>query len=88
MQAWEATCNNCQKRGHFSACCQASKICTIALEESCKDTSFLGAIGGDTWNVDIKVNGHHSLNFKIDTGADVSVISEQAFKALGIEKLS
>ena len=38
---WEATCYNCQKRGHFSACCRASKICTIggeALEESCKDT--------------------------------------------------
>eukprot|EP00731_Ephydatia_muelleri_P017300 Em0010g398a len=76
--AWEATCNNCQKRGHFSACCRASKICTIggeAQEESCKDTSFLGTIGGDTWNVDMKVNGLHSLNFKIDTGADVSVIS-------------
>ena len=36
----------------------------------------------------MKVNGLHSLNFKIDTGADVSVISEQAFKTLGIEKLS
>ena len=90
--AWEATCNNCQKRGHFSACCRTSKICTIGgevLGESCKDTAFLGAIGGgDTWNVDIKVNGHHSLNFKIDTGADVSVISEHAFKTLGIDKLS
>ena len=75
--AWEATCNNCQKRGHFSACCRAIKICSIggeAREESCKDTSFLGTIGGDTWNVDMKVNGLHSLNFKIDTGADVYVI--------------
>lgn len=54
---------------------------------------FLGTIHGSAssggckpWLTTIQVNGH-SVEFKIDTGADVTAVPEQIFKTLNVKNL-
>ena len=42
-----------------------------------KDDAFLGSIGEtQTWTMQLHLNGH-PMTFKIDTGADVTVVSKR-----------
>ena len=81
--ARNVTCFACQKVGHFSAHCRSrqSKM-DLVMEETHLDSAFLGPIGQTSWTVDIVVNGVF-LTFKVDTGAEVTAISEQAYRTLG-----
>ena len=81
--ARNATCFACQKVGHFSAHCRSrqSKM-DLVTEETHLDSAFLGPLGQTSWTVDIAVNGVF-LTFKVDTGAEVTAISEQAYRTLG-----
>ena len=85
--ARNVTCFACQKVGHFSAQCQShqSKM-DLAMEETHLDSAFLGPLAQTSWTVDIAVNGVF-LTFKVDTGAEVTAISEHAYRALGRIKL-
>ena len=56
------------------------------MEETHLDSAFLGPLGQTSWTVDIAINGVF-LTFKVDTGAEVTAISEQAYRALGRIKL-
>ncbi|KAL5020662.1 hypothetical protein ScPMuIL_002255, partial [Solemya velum] len=71
--ARDKTCSRCHARGHFIRCCRLN----ISEIDSKMDTLFLGTIGSDEnstpWMVDVKLNGS-VVNFKIDTGADVTVV--------------
>ena len=81
--ARNATCFACQKVGHFSAHCRSrqSKM-DLVTEETHLDSAFLGPLGQTSWTVDITVNGAF-LTFKVDTGAEVTAIFEQAYRTLG-----
>lgn len=71
-----ATCNRCHKKGHFANMCRSSKS-TNAIPKH--DMGFLGlmtASSGSKWDVDMQVDGD-PLSFKIDTGADETVISDR-----------
>ena len=87
--AREAICHKCSKKDHYSAVCrtagsiqfvQSSPVTEVAEE-------FLGAIETESpspnssWTVPLILN-EISLNFKIDTGADVTVIPESVYKQL------
>ena len=87
--AREAICHKCSKKGHYSAVCrtagsiqfvQSSPVTEVAEE-------FLGAIETESpspnssWTVPLILN-EISLNFKIDTGADMTVIPESVYKQL------
>ena len=66
--AREETCHKCGKRGHFQIMCSSN----VSVVES-TDDAFMGAVESDhtnPWVVTLLVNGK-SLEFKIDTGADV-----------------
>ena len=80
--AKDATCHKCSKRGHWGAVCKSSKTVSEVKEE---DYEFLGEIGTETsgkfWSVDLTLN-NSSVRFKIDTGADVTVIPERIYKTL------
>ncbi len=80
----------CKKKGHYSAQCFSKDITEITSRDKRKDyddydTSYLTAVtegsASTSWNATVTVNGR-DFSFKLDTGAEVTVISEQAFQVL------
>ncbi|UYV68534.1 K02A2.6-like [Cordylochernes scorpioides] len=89
--ARDAICNKCRKKGHFAKVCHTK---TIQEVSSSLNNAFIGIVGmqensEDKWCEVIKVNDQQ-IKFKIDTGADVSVMPEgiylQHFGYLKTEK--
>ena len=83
--ACEAKCHKCGKQGHYQSMCRsATTLATVQTETE----PFLGTIkeisthrNRDQWMVDLQLNGK-PVQFKIDTGADVTAVSEEIFKKL------
>ena len=75
------TCLKCGKMGHFSNYCWSKNVNEV-VQSSLEDL-FLGMVScnDDTedWNIDLQMYGK-LVNFKIDTGADTSIMSKIAFK--------
>lgn len=80
--AKNADCHNCGKRGHYGKMCRSTKRVS-AVSEDTDDDIFLGTVdaGRQAWTVDIRVRDTN-VKFKIDTGADVTVIPEQVYKQI------
>jgi predicted aspartyl protease len=59
------------------------KVTSTENEESYLDTTCIDGTGGDdnAWRVDVAVNDQHVM-FKVDTGAEVTAISEQTWASL------
>ena len=84
--AREAICHKCKKKGHFKALCRSTvsvNQLNANSQEQFEADSFLGAIDTVTdsskpWIADILVNGE-LIQFKVDTGADVTVIPEKYY---------
>ena len=70
----------CKKKGHFQAVCLSEKVNSVVDDDS---AYFLGALGSDEidslhidpWKANVSINGN-SVEFKLDTGADVSVVPD------------
>ena len=79
--AREAVCHKCKKRGHYEAVCRSAKV--IRLVEGEEDDLFLGEIStkkkANPWMTDLCVDGVE-MQFKIDTGADVTIIPETMYR--------
>lgn len=83
------TCKKCSKRDHFAVCCRTKAVNEILETGLNSNNSFIGIVEdgeNGSWNTKLKVR-HIYISFKIDTGADVTVISENVFKSLKIPKL-
>ncbi|KAJ8332636.1 hypothetical protein SKAU_G00424250 [Synaphobranchus kaupii] len=78
--AKNADCHNCGKRGHYGRVCKSEKTLSAVSEDS---TVFLGIVdaGEEPWTVDVGVR-HTKVAFKIDTGADVTVMPEQVYREI------
>ena len=76
--AKDATCHKCRKKGHFE---RSAQVGIIAGENVPADGAFLGAVSAQLWVAKVKLNGVQ-MNFRIDTGAEVTVISEQDYDKL------
>ena len=81
--AKDVTCHNCQKKGHYKIVCRSLKTIGTVIEE---EDYFLGTVDVDQLNVNdgpwktmLKLDGV-SVIFKLDTGADVTVVPEHIFK--------
>lgn len=79
------------KKGHFQSVCRSDKT-AAAVQTVDDDSGFLGTVtaqvqscsgkvGTDPWMVELLLNGS-PIQFKTDTGADVSVLLESMFKQL------
>ena len=93
-----ATCHKCGKKGHYQTMCKTRKVAHVEVDSDVNDTHlevdsdvFLGTLTtqsaddstnkNNPWEVTLHLNGRPVL-FKIDMGADVSVIPEVVFKQL------
>lgn len=83
-------CRNCDKINHFAICCRFKAHNVRQVEKHTTEEYFLGAIykrkefrenAIDPWHVRLKVC-ENNLIFKIDTGADINVISYETFCSL------
>lgn len=93
--AREAVCHACKKRGHFSSQCFSRKTqsstCVNAIVE--EDNTYLNAVTivgtrdqDSNWlSCTVSVN-NQDIKFKVDTGAEVTVITEDVVTQLGIHK--
>ena len=83
--AKDATCNKCRKKGHYAAQCLTKNVSALSPEKSSLDTAFLDETSSQkqeaAWLADIKV-GKNILTFKLDTGAEVTAISREAYRKL------
>ena len=88
--AKEATCHKCIKKGHYSSMCHTKSISNISEEPNSVsdsvETAYLDTLEGqkptqNSWTCHIEVNGKATL-FKIDTGAEVSAVTEQTFNSI------
>ena len=87
------TCRRCGQESHPVQQCPArNEIChktpaSESTEEESDDVylgaAYLNTVGGDTnsWKIELEVD-NKPLPFKIDTGAEVTAISESAWKSL------
>ena len=92
--ARDATCHKCAKRGHFKAMCRSPrKVGEVHQDSSSEidhDDVFLGAVGTaaeNPWSVTLQLNGE-PVEFQIDTGAEVSIISDQLHKKISSPSLT
>lgn len=73
-------CSSCKRIGHFASVCLARKPkvreCTSQDHDS--EDGFVGSvsdtISSDPWSATLLLNESDSIRFKIDTGADVSIL--------------
>ena len=78
--AKEAVCHKCGKRGHYKSMCKSkpgTSVRTVYVDDSDSEV-FLGAVHSDAatpWTTTLVLN-NRSLEFKVDKGADVTVIPE------------
>ena len=84
--AKDVICNKCQKKGHFAARCLTKAVHNVEQDSPTLDSFYLDTIENsqDTnfWTTDVDVN-NVTITFKVDTGAEVTAISEETLKVLG-----
>lgn len=81
-------CRKCNRRNHFAVCCRSNTVAgvrEIVDDDNDHHDYFLGSVTacneGEPWFVKLKVCGSE-IPFKIDTGADISIMSEYTYKSL------
>ncbi|XP_014666628.1 PREDICTED: uncharacterized protein LOC106808423 [Priapulus caudatus] len=89
--AKDKRCRKCKKMGHFQAVCrtkQANEVTSRHANDSgtseSYDRLFIGSITqgrDDPWQVQLEIAGK-SVDFKIDTGADITVMSARTYSGL------
>ena len=93
--AIEAQCHRCGKKGHYHSQCLTklsstqsapvlsteAELQTLTLQETYLNT--LNTDSWKSWSTTIQV-GTTTLPFKLDTGAEVSAVSEKAFNSLSV----
>ena len=82
--ARNVVCHNCKKRGHFKAHClsKPSQASTTELEAEEEEAAFLGTLSSGSspcWRSTVSLNNKR-VEFKLDTGAEVTAVSEATYK--------
>ena len=81
--AKDAQCHSSGRKGHYSAMCRQKNVSTV--QEDDPNTAFLDTLSEDNsslWIANLTMNGK-KIPFKLDTGAEVTAISKDTWKALG-----
>lgn len=81
--ARNSACNKCGRNGHWRSQCK-TKVASEVTEADEESEYFLGSVNAnmsDEWTVQLLL-GATPVKFKIDTGADASVMCEETFNML------
>ncbi|KAK0132392.1 hypothetical protein N1851_032733 [Merluccius polli] len=75
----DVKCHACGRRGHYKRVCKSKYVHEVEEDED-EEEIFLGSVTteGDPWMVNIDIH-ESSVTFKIDTGADVTVLPYTVF---------
>ena len=92
--AKNVTCSACKKKGHFAKVCKSCKRVQSVDDDSSEDDVSVMTIGeavnmvenNSKWNTNVLIR-NHNVKFKIDTGADVTVIPEDIFRRFKLGRL-
>ena len=87
--ARDVTCFRCNRKGHYSTQYQSSTVVELTTEKNqtevlYAETAYLNTIEGtdkNIWEIKIGIEGKY-VPFKVDTGAEVTVLSEVTWKSL------
>ena len=87
--AFNKSCNACGKQGHFSRVCRSKPKVRYVSRDEVSDPAelFVGMVksGHDTrdgrWSQNLRVDGK-TIDFKLDTGSDVNIISELEYQTI------
>ena len=94
--AVKAKCNQCSKIGHFGSVCKSSaggppkahevQVVDDHQQAFASSDMFLGAVDctnqvNRAWFTQLKIGSDH-VQFKIDTGADVTILSKESYDRL------
>jgi transposase InsO family protein len=87
--AKNSECHNCKKTGHYAKVCKSKfgKSVNEVIADGGVSPGFLGSVSQNSparqkrWTADVQVD-NKIIHFKLDSGADVSVIPEQLFRTL------
>ena len=85
--AKDSLCHKYKRKGHYNSQCFSKTVNEITeqMEAEHLDVSYLSTIGTDndsSWNATIQINGQSEV-FKLDTGAEVTAITEPTLTKLG-----
>ena len=81
--ARDAFCHKCHRKGHFGAQCFSRTVSAVTTEEL-SDESYLDCVTSNpttTWKATVKVDTLPTV-FKLDTGTEVTAVSEEVFLRL------
>ena len=79
-----AICHRCNRRGHYQSQCFSKTVASCTTSEYSLDTAFLGSMNTKhemSWTTTLLIRGKE-INFKLDTGAEVTAISEKTYQSL------
>ena len=89
-------CHRCNRKGHFKAQCLSKTVATVHVETpdddddpAFLDAAFLGMVhtrASTVWMSSVKLGGKE-VQFKLDTGAEVTAISDSTYQTLQGVKL-
>ena len=84
--ARELTCHRCQKKGHYQSQCRTKLTASqhSVSSETCIDASFLDVLTANqkvSWTAKPFLN-NQIIDFKLDTGAEVTAVSHEVFARL------
>ena len=91
--AKDAVCHKCQRIGHFSTQCFSKTVAgtgnvgLLSGEILPDEGAYLDEVGAEkntdaVWHAAVKIAGH-SCEFKLDTGAEVTAVTEELHTLLG-----
>ena len=85
-------CHRCNRKGHFKAQCLSKTVATVETPDddpAFLDASFLGMVhtrASTVWMSSVRLGGKE-VQFKLDTGAEVTAISDSTYHTLQGVKL-